>query len=139
MRGEPRVTILDQRRFAREQMGDAGNVEHQPVAPIERGERGIAGAPIAEARQKLRLFRRLSLDHDESRKAGARVGERKADVQAEPRGLSVDADQPLRIVDLGDRDKRRRLVNAAQPPRAIGRQTRQPMREKSPGRQRPRP
>ena len=68
-------------------MGDAGNVEHQPVAPIERGERGVAGAPIAEARQKLRLFQRLSLDHDESRKARARVGERKAQAQAEPRRL----------------------------------------------------
>ena len=112
LRGEPRATVLDQRRFALEQMGDAGNVEHQPVAPIERGERGIAGAPIAEARQKPRLFRRLSLDHDESRKAGARVGQRKAQAQAEPRGLSVDADQPLRIVDLGDRDKRRRSINA---------------------------
>ncbi len=136
---KPRATVLDQRRFALEQMGDAGNVEHQPVAPIERGERGIAGAPIAEARQKLRLFRGLSLDHDESRKAGARVGERKAKAQAEPRCLSVDANQPLRIVDLGDRDKRRALVNAAEPPCAIGRQTRQPEGEKSPGRQRPCP
>ena len=108
LRGKPRATILDQRRLALEQMGDAGNVEHQPVAHIERGERRIAGAPIAEARQKLRLFRRLSLDHDESRKAGARVGKRKAQAQAEPRGLSVDADQPLRIVDLGDRGQRRR-------------------------------
>ena len=139
MRGKPRATILDQRRFALEQMGDAGNVEHQPVAPIERGERGKAGAPIAEALEQPRLFRRLSLDRDESRKAGARVGERKAYAQAEPRGLSVDADEPLRIVDPSDRDKRRRLVNAAEPPRAVGRQTRQPEGEKSPGRQRPCP
>ena len=94
-------------------MGDAGNVEHQPVAPIERSERGIAGAPIAEARQKLRFFRRFSLDHDERRKASARVGQRKAEAQAEPRGLSVDAHKPLRIVDLGDRDKRRALINVA--------------------------
>ena len=139
MRGEPGATILDQRRFALEQMGDAGNVEHQPVAPVEGGERGVAGAPIAEARQKPRLFQRLRLDHDEGRKAGARVGERKAEAQAEPRGLSVDADEPLRIVDFGDRDKGRRLVNAAEPPRAVGRQTRQPEGEKSPGRQRPCP
>ena len=120
-------------------MSDAGNVEHQPVAAIERGKRGVAGAPIAKARQKLRLFRRLSLDHDESRKAGARVGERKTEAQAEPRGVSVDADQPLRIVDLGDRRQRRRPINSAEPPRAVGRQTRQPEGEKSPGRQRPYP
>jgi hypothetical protein len=136
LRGEARAAILDQRRFALEQMSDAGNVEHQPVAPIKRGKRGIAGAPIAEARQKLRLFHRLSLDDDESRKAGARIGQRKAQAQAKPRGLSVHANQPLRIIDLGDRDERRALVNAVEPPRAIGRQTRQPEGEKSPGRQR---
>ncbi len=117
-------------------MGDSGNIEHQPVASIERGERGKAGAPIAETRQKPRLFRKLSLDRDETRKAGARVGERKAYGQAEPRGLGVDADEPLRIVDSSDRDKRRRLVNVAEPARAVGRQTRQPEGEKSPGRQR---
>ena len=33
LRGEPRAAILDQRRFAAEEMGDAGNVEHEPVAP----------------------------------------------------------------------------------------------------------
>ena len=121
-------------------MGDAGNVEHQPVASIERGQRRVAGAPIAEARQKLRFFKRLSLDRDESGKAGARVGERKAQAQSKPSRLGVDADQPLRIVDLGDRRQRRALINAAEPPpRAIGRQTRQPEGEKSPGRQRPCP
>ena len=139
LRGEPRATILDQRRFALEQMGDSGNVEHQPVAPVERGERGEAGAPVAQALEEPRLFRRRRLDHDERRKAGARVGERKADAQAEPGGLSVDADEPLRIVDLGDRDKRRALVNAAEPPRAVARQTRQPEGEKSPDRQSPCP
>ena len=94
-------------------MGDSGNVEHQSVGPVERGERGEAGAPIAEALDELRLFLRLSLDCNERRKAGARVGKGKAYAQAEPCGLGVDADQPLRIVDLGDRDKRRRLVNVA--------------------------
>ena len=139
LRGEPGATILDQGRFALEQMGDSGNIEHQPVAPIERGERGKAGAPIAEALDEPRFFRRLSLDRDETWKAGARVGERKAYAQAEPRGLGVDADEPLRIVNSGDRDKRRRLVNVAEPARAVGRQTRQPEGEKSPGRQRPCP
>ena len=32
LRGKPGATVLDQRRFAAEEMGDAGNVEHQPVA-----------------------------------------------------------------------------------------------------------
>jgi hypothetical protein len=94
-------------------MSDAGNVEHQPVVSIEGGERGIAGAPIAEARQKARLFKRLSLDYDESGKARACVRERKAKAQAQPCRLGVDANQPLRIVDLGDRRQRRALINVA--------------------------
>ena len=66
LRGKPRATVLDQRRLAAEQMRDAGNVEHQPVAPIERGERGEARAPVAEALEEPRLFRRLGLDRDEA-------------------------------------------------------------------------
>ncbi len=113
LRGKPRATILDQRRLALEQMGDAGNVEHQPVAAIERGEWGVAGAPIAEARQKLRLFKGVSLDHDERGKARAGVRQRKAEAQAQPRSRCVEADELLRIVDLSDRRKRRTLVNVA--------------------------
>ena len=69
LRGKPRATVLDERRLAAEEMGDAGNVEHQPVAPIERGERGKAGAPVAEALEQPRLFRRRRLDRDESRES----------------------------------------------------------------------
>ena len=109
---EARAAILDERRFAAEKMRDAGNVEHQPVAPIERGERRKAGAPVAEALQKPRLFRRLRLDRDEGGKARARVGKRKAGGQAQPRGFGVDADEPLRVVDLGDGRERRGFINA---------------------------
>ena len=139
MPGEPGAAILDQRRFPLEEMRDAGNVEHEPVSPIEGGERGVAGAPVAEPRQKLGLGDRLGLDDDERGKARPRVGERKARSQAEPRGLGVEADEPLRIVDFGDRDKRRALVNATEPPCAVGRQTRQPEGEESPACHRPCP
>src|SRR5208337_4698910 len=68
--------------------------------------------------------------------ARARIRKRKADRQAEPRGLSVDANEPLRVIDLGYGRERRVPVNAMQPPGAVRRQTRQPEREKSPDRQR---
>ena len=139
LRSKPRATVLDERRLAAEEMRNTGNVEHQPVAPIERGERGKAGAPVAEALKKPRLFHRRRLDRDEIRVTRARVGERKADGQSEPRGLDVDADEPLSIVDLGDGRERRRFVNAAESPRAVRRQTRQPEGEKSPDRQKPSP
>ena len=37
----------------------------------------------------------------------ARVGKRQADGQSEPRGLGVDANQALGVVDLGDGRERR--------------------------------
>ena len=42
----------------------------------------------------------------------ARVGKRQASGQSEPRGLGVDANQALGVVDLGDGRERRALVNA---------------------------
>ena len=72
-------------------------------------------------------------------KARARVGEGQADGQSEPRGLGVDANQPLGVVDLGDGRERRALVNAIETPRAVRRQPRQPQGEKSPDRQKPIP
>ncbi len=120
-------------------MRDAGNVEHQPVGAIERGERSEARAPVAEALEQPRLFHRLRLDRDEVRVTRARVGEGQANGQSEPRGLGVDANQPLGVVDLGDGRERRALVNAIEAPGAVGRQPRQPQGEKSPDRQKPIP
>ena len=44
--------------------------------------------------------------------ARARIRKRKADRQAEPRSQSVDADEPLRDIDLGYGRERRVPVNA---------------------------
>ncbi len=127
---------LDEPRLAAEQMRDAGNVEHQPVGPIERGERRVAGAPVAEAFEKLRLLRRARPRRRRERD-GARA-RRRATGPGSGRAARLAASTPtsrLRVVDLGDGRERRAPVNAAEPPRAVGRQTRQPEGEKSPGRQ----
>ncbi len=71
--------------------------------------------------------------------AGARVRQREAGRQAEFCGVGVDADEPLGILDPGDRRERRRPVNGREPPGAVRRQTGQPEREKSPGRQKSSP
>ena len=139
LRGKPGAAVLDQRGFAAEQMGDAGNVEHEAVAAVERGERREARAPVAEPLEKPRLLGRLSLDRDEVRMTRARVGKREADGQAKPRRLGVDANQALRIVDLGYRRERRPPIDAIKTPRAVGREPRQPQGEKSPDRQKPIP
>ncbi len=120
-------------------MRHAGNVEHQAVGAIERGKRGEARAPVAQTLEKPRLFRRVRLDRDEGGMARARVRQREAGRQAEPRGVRVDADEPLGVLDPGDRRERRAFVNGLEPPGAVRRQTRQPEREKSPGRQKSSP
>ena len=70
LRGEPRAAILDQRLVAAEQMGDARNVEHEPVGAVERGERGESRAPVAQALEKPRLFRRRGLERQRARESG---------------------------------------------------------------------
>ena len=109
--GEAADASLDQRRFAAEQMRHARNIEHQAVGAIERGERGEARAPVAETLEKPRLFRRVRLDRDEGGMARARVRQREAGRQAELCGVGVDADEPLGVLDPGDRRERRRPVN----------------------------
>ena len=138
-RGEAADASVHQRLFAAEEMRHARNVEHQAVGAIEGGERGEARAPVAQALEKPRLFRRVRLDRDEGGMARARVRQRQAGRQAEPRGVRVDADEPLGVLDPGDRRERRALVNGLEPPGAVRRQTRQPEREKSPGRQKSSP
>lgn len=119
-------------------MSDAGDVEHQPIAPIERDERREAGAEVGEALEELRFRFRVGLDRNEGGMARPRVGERQAGREAEPRGASVDADETLRVSDLGDDDEGRRNSPkplTAQASRAVGRQTRQPQGEKASVRQ----
>ena len=121
-RGEPRLDLGDKPLFAAEQMGDAGDVEHQPVGAVERGERRVAGAEIGDALQQLGLGFRVGVADDEGGMARAGVGERQAGGQAEPRGGRVDADEPARVVDHGDGRERCARINVLGAPRAVGRQ-----------------
>ena len=100
-----------QRLFAAGEMRYARNIEHQAVGAIEGGKRGEARAPVAQTLEKPRLFRRIRLDRDEGGMARARVRQRQSGRQAEPRGVGVDADEPLGVLDPGDRRERRALVN----------------------------
>ena len=88
--GETLQAILDERRLAAEEVGDAGQVEREPVAPVQSGERGIARAPVAEPLEEPRLLRRRRLDRDEGGMARARIRQRKAGGQAKLRGGGVD-------------------------------------------------
>ena len=136
--GEARCDLVGHFRFVAEQMGDAGNVEHEPVLAIERDKRGEARAPVGEAAKQPRLFFRRGFDGDEIGAARARVGERQAGREAEAGGQPIDADELLRALDFGDGDERRGFsagagLSRAPRSRPIGRQTREPQGEKSSG------
>ena len=132
---EARLDLGQQPRLAAEQVRNARNVEHQTVGAIERDERRIARAGVREALEQLGLPGRIGLADDERGMARARVGERQARAQAEARGVRVDANEPTRVSDHGDRRERRRGINPVRAPRAIRRQTRPPEGEKSTVRQ----
>ena len=53
-RAKTRLDIGDKPLFAAEEMRDAGDVEHQPIASVERDERREAGAEVGEALEQLR-------------------------------------------------------------------------------------
>ena len=140
--GEARFDLVGHFRFAAEQMGDAGDIEHQPVRAVERDERGEPRAPVGEAAEQPRLFLGRGFDGDEIGAARARVGERQAGRKAEAGGQPIDADEPLRAVDFGDGGERRRPFAAARFSRAprsrpVRRQPREPQGEKSSGHQSP--
>ena len=130
------AAVGDEPRLSAEEMRDAGNVEHKPIGTIERRERGVARSPVAYPFEEQPFLGGRGLDDDEGRMAGARIRKREADSQAEPSRGGVDADEALGVIDPGDRRERGARVDPMETPRAVRRQTRQPEREKSPGRQR---
>ena len=70
---------------------------------------GCSGSTSRRGAQKLRFFKGSASTTMRAGKRARASGSERPEAQAEPRGLSVDADEPLRIVDFGDRDQRRRL------------------------------
>ena len=88
--GEALQAILDKGRLAAEEVRDAGQIEREPVPPVQSGERGIARAPVAKPLEEPRLRRGRRLDRDEGGMARARIRQRKAGGQAQLRSGGVD-------------------------------------------------
>ena len=133
--GEARFDVRQQPGLVAEQMGDAGDIEHQPVGAIERHQRREARAGVGELCERLRLSLGVGLDGDEGGMAGAGVGERQAGAEAQTLGRRIDADQPARVLLRGDDGERGLRGDLMRATREIGRQARQPQRQISPVRQ----
>ena len=112
--------VGDHRLFAAEEMGAAGDVEHQAVM-VERDERGVALGPVGDRgeerrRRRLRSSSTASSDGDH----GAGIGERLAGLEAEAHGRLVEGDEAHGALDL--RRRRRGAGSRAEraSPAAIG-------------------
>ena len=118
--------------LAAEQMGAAGDVEHEAVGRIEADQRRVAVAPVGDGIEQAAVRRRLAGGDGKAGKHRARIGERHAGPQAEALRRIVHGDDPLRALDrLGDDERLIRRGQAAGEP--IGRKPPQPQGEIAPG------
>ena len=95
---------LQQRAFAAEQMGAAGDVEIQPMRRIERHQRREAVAPVGDVVERLAVGDLVGVEHRQLRADGAGIGERQADREAGAHGQIVEGVNQQRVVLLGDDD-----------------------------------
>ena len=120
-----------ERRLAAEQMRAAGDVEHQPVRRIEPDQRRIAVAPVGDRFEQTPVGLRIGIRDRQARIHRARIGERHAGLEAEPRRGVVQGGDPQRALDRRDDDKGfSRRGRAARDP--VGRKPPQPHRQIAP-------
>ena len=94
------------RLFAAEEMGAAGDVEHQAVM-VERDERGVALGPVGDRGEERGVGGCILVDRVERGDHGAGVGERLAGLEAEAHRRLVEGDDAHGALDLRDDDEGR--------------------------------
>ena len=138
--GKPGDDIAAKRRLAAEEMGAAGHVEHDARGRIDPDQRGVAVAPVGDRLEQAQVGRRIAWRDLQRRMAGARIGERRADREAQARGRIVHRRDAQRAFDHVRDDERRALAfircRRGLPLEAVGRKPPQPDREIAAGRRR---
>ena len=107
LRREAGEEVAAERSFPAEQMGAAGDVEHQAVGQVEADERRVAVAPVGDVFERLPVRRLVGGRDGEAGMHGAGIGERHVCPQAEALRRVVHRDDPLRALDRLDDDERR--------------------------------
>ena len=95
---------LQQRAFAAEQMGAAGDVEIEPMRRIERHQRRKAVAPVGDVIERLAVGDLVGVEHRQLGADRAGIGERQADREAGAHGQIVERVNQNGVVLLGDDD-----------------------------------
>lgn len=130
--GEPRDDIAGERRLAAEEMGAAGDVEHDARGCVDPDQRGVAVAPVGDRVEQPLVGRGIARRDLERGMARARIGKRRADREAQARGRIVHRRDPQRALDhVGDDERPLALIRrgGAAPRQAVRRQPPEPDRE----------
>ena len=87
-------------------MDAAGDVEKQAMRGIERHQRREAVAPVGYGIQRVDVGGFIGIEYLQLRTDGAGIGERQADLEAEPRRRIVHGKNLQRVVLLADDNAR---------------------------------
>ncbi len=139
LHGQGIAEQFQQRVFAAEQMGAAGDVEKQTMRRIERNQRRETVAPVGDSVECPGVRRFIGVVDLQMRTDGAGIGERHADREVLTRGGIVERIELQRVVLLDDDDAGSIVINsrAAEtelPLDAVDGQARQPQTENPPSR-----
>ena len=96
--------------LAAEQMGAAGDVEHQPMRFVQRRQRRIALATRRQTRQDLGVRRTVDFLHDELRQTRPRIRQRQAGNKSLAKGGGVERAESLGVLLLFDQCERRFVI-----------------------------
>ncbi len=88
---EPRHDVAAQCLLAAEQMRAAGDVEQKAVGRIEADQRRVAVAPVGDRDRHASVGGRIGIGNGDARIHRARIGERHAGREPEPRAASLSA------------------------------------------------
>ena len=95
--------------LAAEQMGAAGNIQHQPVRRIERDHRREAVAEVGQPLETVLLGLGTVRHRQQPGHARLRVGQRHAGLETERQRILVQRVQPEGAALAGNEDERRRV------------------------------
>ena len=104
--GEARKDVAAHGGFPTEQMGTAGDVEHEAVRCIEADQRRVTVAPVGDGVDEAPIRFLVGLGDRKRRIHGARVGERHAEPQAETLRGVVHGHDAQRALDQAGDDQR---------------------------------
>lgn len=128
--------VIAQNLLAAEEMGAAGNVEHETVRPIEADQGGVAITPVSQMIKQHAISRRIVVHGDQGRHADAGIGQGQTRHQAVVQAPLIDMGEAEGIVDPAQDDERqiswpgaKGRPSPALPMQPVGRQEGQPQGE----------